>query len=94
MAWQDTYLPLELRNPVFLDILLANEESRPEYVALMMRQLDQRQVKYILWSPQLNNPNDPSRPQEDHLDPFRTYLRSRYRLLRVFSDQDELWQRN
>ena len=73
-AWHDTYLPLDLRNPMFLDILLANEESRPEYVALAMRQLDHKQVKYILWSPQLNNPNDPSRPSEDHLGPFRAYL--------------------
>jgi hypothetical protein len=93
-AWQDTYILLALHNPVFPDILLANEESRPEYVELMMRQLDHRQVRYILWSPQLNNPNDPSRPREDHLGPFRTYLQNRYRLVRVFSDRDELWQRH
>jgi hypothetical protein len=92
-AWHDTYLPLDLRNPIFLDILLANEESRPEYVELAMRQLDHKQVKYILWSPQLNHPNDPTRPLEDHLGPFRTYLRSHYRLVRVFADRDELWQR-
>jgi len=93
-AWQDTYIPLALRNPVFLDILLANEESRPEYVELMMRQLDRKQVKYILWSPRLDQPDDPVRPWEDHLGPFRRYLKAHYQRVQVFADGDEVWQRN
>jgi hypothetical protein len=93
-AWHDTYIPLDLRNPVFLDVLVANEESRPEYLELIVRQLERKQVKYILWSPLLNDPNDFSRPWEDHLGPFRAYLRNRYTLVRVFSDRDEVWQRN
>jgi hypothetical protein len=92
-AWHDAYFPLELRNPVFQDGLIANEETRPEYIDLTMRQLDSKQVKYIVWSPRLNTPNDPGRPWEDHLGPFRTYLENRYTRVRSFSDRDELWER-
>jgi hypothetical protein len=65
----------------------------PEYLELTMRQLDSKQVKYIVWSPRLNTPNDPSRPWEDHLGPFRAYLKDRYTRVRSFSDQDELRER-
>lgn len=61
-AWPESYVPLGLRNPTFVDSLIANEETRPEFVGLAIQQIDRRQVKYILWSRRLNAPNDPARP--------------------------------
>jgi hypothetical protein len=92
-AWPESYIPLGLRNPTFVDSLIANEETRPEFVDLAMQQLDRRQVKYILWSPQLNSPNEPARSWKDNLGPLRDYLFSHYTRVHTFSDQDEIWQR-
>jgi len=92
--WVNVYPPLELRSPVFLDVLISDEDTRPEFVALSLRQLERAQVKYILWSPMLNGPLDPGRPWEYHLGPLRAYLLNHYARVQVFSDQDEVWQRD
>jgi hypothetical protein len=91
--WVNVYPALELRSPVYLDFLVANEETRPEFAALSLQQLEQAQVKYILWSPKLNGPFNPRRPWEDHLGPIRTYVHEHYTLLHVFSDREEIWAR-
>ena len=92
--WPGVYLPLALRSPVFAEMLLNSDWTRPEYVELAIRQLEERQVTYILWTPRLNGPDDPARPWEDHLGPMRTYLLSRYKQVHVFADGDQIWQRN
>ena len=94
-AWNSFYLPLQLRNPVFLDLLEASALTDPQYVDLTIRQLETKPVHYILWPPRLNAP-DPSYGGEKqyHLAPFRDYLRSHYRLVQSFPDNDEIWERN
>jgi hypothetical protein len=84
---------LDLRSPAFVDGLATNEVTRPEWVDLTIRQLEDKQVKYVLCSPWLYSQLDPSRPWEDHLGPFRAYLRSHYTRVQVFSDHDEIWER-
>jgi hypothetical protein len=95
-AWPNLYFPLDLRSPVFVDQLATTEVTRPEWVALTVQQLEDKRVQYIFWSPSLNVPLDPSRPWEDHLGPFRTYLKSHYTRVHVFPGQDafEIWERN
>ncbi|HMI50371.1 MAG TPA: hypothetical protein VK525_02590 [Candidatus Saccharimonadales bacterium] len=93
-AWPGLYLPLGLRNPVYLDVLETGDQTRPQYVELSIRQLEAQQVKYILWSPRLDS-RDSRQPAETyHLNEFRRFLRSQYQRVCVFSDQDEVWQRN
>jgi hypothetical protein len=92
-GWLNVYPPLELRSPVFVDVLYANEVTRPEYVDLTIRQLEARQVRYILLSPGMEAPEDPRRPWEDHLGPFRAYVKDRYIFVRRFKDGDEVWER-
>ncbi|HEX3472846.1 MAG TPA: hypothetical protein VHT28_16820 [Silvibacterium sp.] len=92
-SWPGIYLPLALRSPMFAETLLNSEWTRPEYVELAVQQVDRKQVKYVLWSPRLDHPDDPTRPWEDHLGPFRSYLKSRYRRVHVFSNDDEVWER-
>lgn len=87
------YLPLQLRNPVFLDGIGANDASRPEYVELAVRQLETKRVRYILWTTRLDSPEEPARPWTDHLAPLRAYLRDRYVRVQIFSDQQEIWER-
>jgi hypothetical protein len=94
-AWNSFYLPMKLRNPVFLDLLETSALTDPPYVDLTIQQLETKPVRYILWPPRLNFP-DPSYggEQEYHLGPFRDYLRSHYHLVHSFPDNDEIWERN
>jgi len=86
-------LTLELRSPAFVEDLRPSEATRPEYVELTVRQVEQQQVKYILWSPRLVSLDEPHRYGQDHLGLFRTFLTSNYRRVQVFSDRDEIWER-
>ena len=91
-TWPGVYTPLQLRNPVYLDTVWPNEESRPAYVERSIEELESKQVRYILWSPNLNY-SDPSSLSSDHLAPLRDYLHDHYQQVEIFSDQDELWER-
>jgi hypothetical protein len=93
-AWPEAYVPFGLRNPTFVDSLIPNEITRPELVDIAVQQLDRRQVKYVVWAPELNTPDDPARPSEYYLGPMRSYLTSHYKRVEVFADGDEVWQRN
>jgi hypothetical protein len=91
--WVNVYPPLQLRSPAYLDVLFTNEETRPEFVDVNVQQLERTKVKYILWSPVLNEQRDSRGPWENHLGPLRTYLHSHYRRVQVFADGDEVWER-
>ena len=91
-VWPGFYIPLRLLNPVYVDTIWPNEESRPEFVERSIKELEAKQVPHILWSQNLDYP-DPANPQSDHLGPLRDYLHEHYRRVQVFSDQDELWER-
>jgi hypothetical protein len=92
-SWVSVYLPLALRDPVYAEDLLPTERTRPEMVTLTVRQIEQRQVKFIMWSPQWADSNHAETPSSDHLEPLRIYLRSHYARVHVFSNQDEIWER-
>ena len=93
-AWPGVYFPLSLRSPIYAEMLLNSNWTLPEYVGLAVEEVDRKEVKYILWPRRLDGPDDPSRPWEDHLGPFRAYLGSHYRVVKTFSDGDQIWQRN
>jgi hypothetical protein len=40
--WPGMYLPLRLRNPVFLDIVLPEEGTRPEDITSAIQQLERK----------------------------------------------------
>jgi hypothetical protein len=93
-AWPGVYLPLALHNPVFADGFSAGDETRPGFVARSIRELESKPVRYILWTPRLNSPAQPEHPETYHLASFRAFLAERYRRVWVFSDHDEIWERN
>jgi hypothetical protein len=92
-GWPGLYIPLALRNPLFLDVVGTSDQTRPEQIDLTIRQLDQSQVRYILWSQRLDVV-PPGHPEQYHLEPLRQYLRERYTLAKTFAETaDEVWQR-
>jgi len=87
-GWPGLYLPLALRNPVFLDVIPGCSScTRVAYVDLSIRQLEAKRVQYILWAPRFEGPGYSTPPQ------FHEFLVARYRLIRRFSDRDEIWER-
>lgn len=84
--WVDVYLPLALRSPVFTDMLEGGHNSRPEFVDLSIRQLEEKRVRYIIWAHRLESPTYP-------FANFRRFLSERYRRVLIFPDQDEFWER-
>jgi hypothetical protein len=91
-AWPGTYVPLGLRNPLFVDVVGPDEQTRPEDVDLAIRQLEQKRVRYVLWSERLDTTSR-DHSSESHLGPLQGYLRSRYNPVATFADQDEVWER-
>jgi hypothetical protein len=57
-----------------------SEATRLEYVELTVRQVDQQQVRYILWSSRLVSLDEPHRYGQDYLGAFRSFLTSHYDL--------------
>jgi hypothetical protein len=91
-TWPGLYFPLDLRNPAYLSEMTAYESTRPEDVQRTVQELDNHQVRYVLWTVYNDHP-DPKYRSAYHLSPLRDYLHDRYRRVHVFSDQDEIWER-
>jgi hypothetical protein len=92
-GWPGVYLPLQLRNPVFIDEFDTRGVTPPEYVDSSMRQLDAKGVQYILWSPRLGSPDPEKGVADNHLAAFREYLDKHYQRVHSFPDADQLWER-
>lgn len=90
-SWLNVYPPLRLRSPVFIDGLWPTNVTRPEFVLLTVKQLEEKPVKYVLWIPRWGMPES-GHLQEDHLGPFRDYLKTRYIPVHTFSNGDEIWE--
>ena len=91
-GWPGMYLPLQLRNPLYLDTVGPVDAPRPQDVERAIQQLKTKHVQFILWTAYLDSRCDPGRC-EDNLTPLRDYLHSSYVLVQVFPDSDTLWQK-
>src|SRR5262249_36961198 len=67
-GWPGVYIPLELRNPVFLDT--ASTMLNPQWAQWVVQGLEARQVRYVLWADRLNYPPDPRHPVTTHIAPL------------------------
>jgi hypothetical protein len=85
-GWLSIYLPLAVRNPVFVDYLDSAAWDRLGYLTSSIRELQAKQVQYVLWSPRLDAPTS-------GLGLFRNFLERHYRRVWTFSDQDQVWER-
>jgi hypothetical protein len=92
-AGPSIYLPLQLRNPLFMDAVETNQQTRPEQIEQAVQQLEAKKLQFVLWSPRLDDADRFDRSTEQTIAPLRSYIRERYARVQVFSDQDELWER-
>ncbi len=101
--FSDLYFYLDLRNPTPLPRIVANGYTTLEQVASVIQGLEHHKVQYIFWA--LDDPDkygvvvDPSNipkwesPSDFHLKQLRIYIRHHYKLVKVFENSDEVWER-
>ncbi|WP_353062136.1 hypothetical protein RBB77_12570 [Tunturibacter psychrotolerans] len=93
-AWPAMYLPLQLRNPMFVDQIYPADGTPTDEVALTIQQLEVKQVPYVLWAARLGSMDNLSVRPKDHVVPLRAYLHSQYSEEHTFPDGDQVWHRN
>ena len=93
-AWPGFYLPLQLRNPAYVESLEPSDRLTPTDVSALINCLDQKQVTYVHWNPRLDSHNEPANGSQENIEPLRKYLHSRYTVVKVFADGDSILKRN
>jgi hypothetical protein len=91
-GWPGVYLPLQVRNPLYMPTLTRWDGVLDEDIPSAIEQMKARQVRYVLWTRALDE-GCGFDSCSDQLSIFRTYLKSSYRLAHTFDDGDLLWQR-
>jgi len=89
--WPGLYVPLGLRNPIFLDT--ASTMLNPGWAERAVQELERQRVHYVLWAADLDYPVDPHRPLTGHIVPLRNYVQTRYRHTKTFGNGEEVWER-
>lgn len=67
--------PLSLKNPTRFGQILPYENTRPEHVDSVIRDLEEKAPKYVLWN---NNLNKEPRASGDNTGPLADYINSEY----------------
>lgn len=86
------YFYLDLRNPTPLPLLTNSGYTTPEQVTVAAKGLELHRVRYVVWSPSLDTIPDWERPSDSHVGPLRDYVHRHYRLVKVFTNSDEVWE--
>ena len=93
-AWPGFYLPLELRNPAYVESVEPSDRLTPTDVSALINCLDQKQVTYVHWNLRLDPHNQPANGSQENIEPLRKYLHSRYTVVKVFADGESILKRN
>jgi len=91
-GWPSDYLPLQVRNPLYLPTLSRWDEVGGREIEAAVEQMRRQQVRYVLWTPHLDE-GCPFFACRDYLSPFREYLKASYEPVRIFADGDVLWEK-
>ncbi len=89
----EKYFLLGVRIPAEVPFLTPTEYTRPEWVRSTLAGLERHRVQYVLWSLELDMP-EYRQGSSDHLGALRAYLRDHYRVVKVFPDGTQVWQRS
>jgi hypothetical protein len=92
-GWPGVYLPLALRNPVYVEDVGPSNGARAENIASTIRLLDEKRVQYIMWTEALDSQDGLAGRPTDNLRPLRAYVRGRYDQVQVFADGDSIWRK-
>lgn len=84
--------PLSLRNPTKYGQIIPYEYTRPEHVDSVIRDLEEKTPKYVLWNNNLNKESAP-RPPGDHTGPLADYINSKYRPVSGACSAGQVWER-
>jgi hypothetical protein len=93
-GWPGMYIPLGLRNPLYVATVDYLDASRPGDIELSVSQMKAKQVEYVLWTKYLDSRCNQGNPCNDYLFPFREYVHKSYTCVHVFPDGDTLWRKN
>jgi MFS family permease len=86
---------LRLRNAGRVPFLRPTDYTRPEEVQDVVQGLEEHQVRFVSWYSGLDHEAEAVlHPAGDHLAPIRSYLREHYHVAEVFSNGDQIWERN
>ena len=92
-AWPGVYLPLQLRNPSYLETVLPFDGPPAEAVRRVPGELESHKVQIVLWSRSLDATPGQTPSSDDYLPQLRRYLHDCYGRVYIFSDGEEAWQR-
>jgi len=90
----DMYFMLNLRTPAEVPFLTTSDYTRPEQVLDVLNGLQAHRVRFVMWWPELDLPDDAAHPEGDHLGPVRAYLRRHYHVVKTFTDGTQVWERS
>jgi hypothetical protein len=93
-GWPGVYLPLQLRNPLYIATLTRFDIPRADDIALSIQQFKSKPVPYILWTPLLDSACRPGLPCVDSISPIREYIYASYKCVHAFPDGETMWQRD
>ena len=86
---------LRLRNAGRVPFLRPTDYTRPEEVEDAVHALEKHQVRFVSWYSGLDHEAEAVlHPGGDHLGPMRHYLNEHYHVAEVFSNGDQIWERN
>jgi hypothetical protein len=88
------YFMLNVRNPAEVPFLTTSDYTRPEQVLNVLNGLQAHRVRFVMWWPELDLPDDAAHPEGDHLGPLRAYLSRHYRVVKTFTDGTQVWERS
>jgi hypothetical protein len=86
------YLPFHLQNPAPVQAPAPSEYARPEQITAVIDALEKNRVPLLILRPSMYVPHLLGYPS-DHLKPFQDYLYRNYRPTKIFSTNDEVWER-
>ena len=87
-AWPGTYLPLNMRNPLYFDTAGVVDMPRRSDIGFAIQQLEKQRVPYILWDAHLDGSCC-----HDRLAPMREYVHAVYVPVVTLPDGATLWRR-
>jgi hypothetical protein len=86
---------LRLRNVGRVPFLRPTDYTRPEEVQDALQGLEKHHVRFVSWYSGLDHEAEAVlHPAGDHLGPMRSYLHEHYHVAEVFSNGDQIWERN
>ena len=92
-GWPGMYIPLGLRNPLYVATVDYLDATRPGDIELSVSQMKSKHVEYVLWTKHLDSRCNPGKPCNDYLFLFREYVHKSYTCVHVFPDGDTLWRK-